>query len=103
MNPLCCGTGRQMNFAIPKMAAIPLGPPRQSKTHHSTPTGSSSGAAGKSVGCQTVPSKSTPVKVENFSVGKPDVIATCLIEVQKSIQYGNLFISNYIATYKFIF
>ena len=69
MNPLWHNIGCHMNFANPRLAAIPLGPPRQSKSHHHVPT-----PVGKSVGCQAPPTTPTPVKkAEEFSKEKPDI------------------------------
>ena len=80
MNTLCCDGGKQMNLATPKQTAIPLGPPRQSKTQCSIPT-SSVGNIFKSVGCQAPSNTTTPEKVaEEVSRKKPH-ISTSSIKV----------------------
>lgn len=82
MNPLCCDGGRQMNLATSRVAAIPLGLPRQSQSCH---TALSVKGPLKSVGCQAPSNTTTPVKdtAEEF-LKKPDT-STCSIKVQNII------------------
>ena len=73
-----------MNFANPRLTAVPLGPPRQSQSHHCVPTVSMANTL-ISVGCQAPSSTATPVKqAEEKSEEKPDT-PTGSIKVQNII------------------
>lgn len=90
MNTLWGDDGSQVNSVKPRVAAVSLGPPRQSQSHHgSNPTSTlmpSVGVGYKSVGCQAPSNGVTPVVVpgtdKEFSKKKPDT-STSSIKVQK--------------------
>ena len=103
MNTLWSGDDSQLNSAKPRVAAVSLGPPRQSQSHHiSVPTTTlapSVGIAYKSVGCQAPSNGVTPIVVagtdEEFSKKKPDT-STRSIKVQNIILH-NIFVYQMIA------
>ena len=101
MNTLCHDSRWHMNFPTHGVAAVPLGPPRQSKSH---PTTLASAATNifKSVGCQAPSNAVTPVKATELSLKKPDTSA-CSIKVQNISLHDNLFTGNCKTNFNFIF
>ena len=93
MNTILSDDEFQMNTAKPRVAAVSLGPPRQSQSHHcnvpTTTLAPSVPIGSKSVGCQAPSNDVIPVVVvvgadKEFSEKKPDVCSSS-IKVQNII------------------